>query len=176
MIRAAVGLGGNLGRPVVAFRRALAALEAEPGVSVLAVSRLWRSEPWGLREQPEFRNAAVRLETSRPPEELLALLRELERRAGRAPGLRWGPRPLDLDLLFHGDTVTEGPGLILPHPRLAERTFVLEPLVEVAPDWIHPVHGKRCGQLLAELRASGRATECRPAGSWAAAEAAGTWR
>jgi 2-amino-4-hydroxy-6-hydroxymethyldihydropteridine diphosphokinase len=173
---AAVGLGGNLGRPEAAFRDALAGLRATPGVAVLAASRLWRSEPWGLRDQPEFLNAALLLETSLPPEALLARLAGLERRAGRAPGVRWGPRPLDLDLLFHGGTVTGGPGLTLPHPRLAERTFVLEPLAEVAPDWIHPVLGRTCGRLLAELRASGRGTACLPEGSWAAEEAAATWR
>jgi 2-amino-4-hydroxy-6-hydroxymethyldihydropteridine diphosphokinase len=173
---AAVGLGANLGRPEAAFRDALDALGATPGVTVLAVSRLWRSEPWGLRDQPEFRNAALLLETSLSAEALLERLAGLERRAGRAPGVRWGPRPLDLDLLFHGGTVTAGPGLTLPHPRMAERTFVLEPLAEIAPDWIHPVLGRTCREMLAELRASGRATACRPAGSWAAEEVAAPWR
>jgi 2-amino-4-hydroxy-6-hydroxymethyldihydropteridine diphosphokinase len=169
MTRAAVAFGGNLGRPRETFRDALAALAAEPGVTVLAASRLWRSEPWGLRDQPAFLNAAVLLETWLAPAELLARLKAMERSAGRTPGLRWGPRPLDLDLLFHGDDVRTGTELTLPHPGLPERTFVLEPLAEIAPGWVHPVHGKRCAELLAELRASGRATECRPAGRWAAA-------
>jgi len=174
--RAAVGLGGNLGRPEEAFRNALAALESEPDVVRVAASGLWRSEPWGLRDQPEFLNAVVLLETSADAETLLARLRRLEGLAGRKPGVRWGPRPLDLDLLFHGDAVIDRPDLALPHPRMGERTFVLEPLAEVAPDWIHPVTGRTCAEMLAALRASGAATECRPAGSWASVEATVAWR
>jgi len=175
VIRAAVGLGGNLGHPERAFREALNRLEAETGIVVSAVSGLWRSAPWGIADQPEFLNAAALLETCREPGDLLAFLQDLERGAGREPGVRWGPRPLDLDLLFHGDAVVDRADLTLPHPRLPERSFVLEPLAEIAPGWIHPVAGKTAAEMLAELHASGRATACRPAGPWAAVEAAG-WR
>jgi 2-amino-4-hydroxy-6-hydroxymethyldihydropteridine diphosphokinase len=173
--RAAVALGGNLGRPEPAFREALAGLEAAAGTAALAASGLWRSEPWGVREQPEFLNAAVLLETELSAADLLERLQELERRAGRKPGVRWGPRALDLDLLFHGDAVVERAELTLPHPRMAQRSFVLAPLAEIAPDWAHPFTGKTPAEMLAELRASGRATACRPAGEWAPVEAAG-WR
>jgi len=176
VIRAAVALGGNVGRPERAFRDALGALEAEPGVTVRAASGLWASEPWGFADQPEFLNAVVLLDTSLDPPDLLARLQELERLGGREPGPRWGPRPLDLDLLFHGDARMDGPELSLPHPRLAERTFVLEPLAEVAPDWIHPVHGTTCAEMLAALRAAGRDTACRSLGRPLLAEAAGACR
>lgn len=177
MTRAAVGLGGNTGRPVRAFRTAASDLAGTAGVVVVAASRLWRSEPWGRTDQPEFLNAALLLETALGPRELLERLKAIERSSGRTPGPRWGPRPLDLDLLFHGDATLARPDLELPHAGLPERTFVLEPLAEIAPEWIHPRLGKRCEELLADLRASGRATACRPEGEWATpAEAAGTCR
>ena len=95
---------------------------------------------------------------------LLKLLQAEERRAGRTASRRWGPRPLDLDLLFHGPQVLRTPELEIPHPRLAERTFVLGPLREVAPHWRHPVTGATAGEMLAALEESGRATRAEPTG------------
>jgi 2-amino-4-hydroxy-6-hydroxymethyldihydropteridine diphosphokinase len=160
---AGIALGANLGRPGAAFREALGHLAETPGVRLVAVSRAWRSAPWGRTDQPPFLNAAALVETSLAPDELLDVLRAEERLAGRERGRRWGPRTLDLDLLFHGRAVVDAPRLTLPHPRLAERTFVLCPLAEVAPDWRHPVTDATPEEMLDALRRSGRATDCRPA-------------
>lgn len=158
MTRAAVGFGGNVGRPDLAFGRALARLRRE--ARVVRVSRLYRSAPWGRVDQPAFLNGAVLLETSSSPRSLLALLRAEERSAGRVRGAKWGPRTLDLDLLWYGDRVSSELGLVLPHPALAERSFVLEPLAEIAPRWRHPVTGASAAGMLGTLRREGRATAC----------------
>jgi 2-amino-4-hydroxy-6-hydroxymethyldihydropteridine diphosphokinase len=171
---AGVALGANLGRPGAAFREALGHLAGTPGVRLAAVSRAWRSAPWGCTDQPPFLNAAALLETSLAPDELLDVLRAEERMAGRRRGRRWGPRTLDLDLLFHGRAVVDGPRLTLPHPHLAERTFVLRPLAEVAPDWRHPVTGATPEAMLDALRRSGRATDCRLAAGVRLADPAGS--
>jgi 2-amino-4-hydroxy-6-hydroxymethyldihydropteridine diphosphokinase len=159
---AVVALGANLGRPERAVRDAVLRLAAAGGIEVRAGSRLWRSEPWGFADQPEFVNAVVVLHTSLGARELLAVLQREERRAGRRPGPRNGPRALDLDLLTHGDDVVDEPGLTLPHPGIARRRFVLEPLREAAPRWRHPVLGRNAEELLAELHAAGGATRCTP--------------
>ena len=166
MTLAAIGLGGNLGDPQAAFDAAIERLGREPGVRVVTTSSTWRSAPWGRTDQPEFANAVVLVETARSPRELLTLLMREEKRAGRARGERWAPRTLDLDLLFVGDAVLDEPGLTLPHPRLAERSFVLEPLLEVAPDWRHPVTGDSVREMRDALRAHrrGRAWSARGSG------------
>ena len=158
MIPAAVGFGGNLGRPDVAFEQALRHLDGNPAIRVLAVSGLYRSAPWGEPDQPDFLNGVAIVLTRLSPDELLGVLRQEERRAGRRPDRRWGPRSLDLDLLWYGDVVRDGPELTVPHPRLPERSFVLEPLAEVAPAWRHPATGASAGEMLDEL--GNRATAC----------------
>ena len=160
MIRAAVGFGGNLGRPEVAFAAALAALAADPAVEVCAVSSLWRSAPWGGVPQPEFLNGVALLETDHAPRALLRELLAIETRAGRVRDGRWGPRTLDLDLLFHGDEKCSEEGLWIPHPRMEERSFVLAPLAEVAPTWRHPGSGRTTAEALDRLRASSVWTPC----------------
>lgn len=132
--RAYIGLGANLGDRVATLAEALARLDAEPGVRVVAVSSVYESEPWGVMEQPAFANAAAALDTSYRAHELLALLKRIEGAAGRVAGARNGPRVLDLDLLTYGGTVSHDPVLILPHPRLRERDFVVTPLLEIAPE------------------------------------------
>ena len=134
-VRAFVGLGSNLGDSPSILMEALFALDELPQTSVRAQSQLYRTPAWGRTDQPDFINAVVELQTRLVPEVLLQHLLGLERRFGRTrvDGERWGPRELDLDLLLHGDTVLDTPGLHLPHPRLAERAFVLVPLAEIAP-------------------------------------------
>ena len=135
LTRAFVGLGSNLGERAATIRRALELLDRARGVQVIAVSTLRETEPWGPVEQPPFLNGVAELETGLEPEALLAVLLEVERELGRTrSGERWGPRTIDLDLLLHGDAVLELPGLTLPHPRLHERRFALEPLAELAPE------------------------------------------
>lgn len=133
-VEAALGLGGNLGDPVAAFAAALARLRAHAGVELKAVSSVWRTAPWGKLDQPEFRNMAVLVETSLSAEALLALCLAIERESGRERRERWGPRTLDIDILTYGGQTIERPGLQIPHPRIAERAFVLAPLAEIAPE------------------------------------------
>ncbi len=132
--RAAVGLGANLGDAEASLQRAIRELVATPGVDVTAASSLYRTAPVGITDQPVFLNAVVVLQTTLGPLDLLERLAALEAEAGRARRVRWGPRTLDLDLLLLGDRTLATPGLTLPHPRLHERRFVLEPLLEVWPD------------------------------------------
>ncbi len=145
MTRAYVGLGSNLGDREATIRAAVAAL---PGV--VAVSGLRETEPVGPVEQPPFLNGAVALETELSPRELLDVLLAVERELGRVRRERWGPRTIDLDLLLYGDRVVDEPGLSLPHPRLHERRFALEPLAELDPELAVPGRG-RVKDLLAEL-------------------------
>jgi 2-amino-4-hydroxy-6-hydroxymethyldihydropteridine diphosphokinase len=131
--RAYVGLGANLGPREVTLLRAVDLLAAADGVEVVAVSQLRETEPVGVVDQPPFLNGAVAIETSLTARELLDVLLETERELGRVRGERWGPRTVDLDLLVYGEETLDEPGLRVPHPRLAERRFALEPLADLDP-------------------------------------------
>jgi 2-amino-4-hydroxy-6-hydroxymethyldihydropteridine diphosphokinase len=135
--RAFVGVGSNLGDREATVRAAIAAL---PGV--VAVSTLRETDPVGVVDQPPFLNGAVVLETELPPRELLELLLAVERDLGRERRERWGPRSIDLDLLVYGDVSVDEPGLTVPHPRLHERRFALEPLAELDPELELPGRGR----------------------------------
>ena len=151
MPRAYVGLGANLGPREVTLLRAVDLLAAEPRIEILAVSRLRETEPLGNTDQPEFLNGAVAVETSLSPRELLDALLRAEQELGRTrEGERWGPRTIDLDLLVYGDEIVDEPGLCVPHPRLHERRFVLEPLVDLEPEVAIPGVGK-AAELLKQL-------------------------
>ena len=152
MTRAYVGVGANLGDREGTIRAALAALDALPDVAVVAVSTLRETDPVGYLDQPRFLNGAAALETELGPLELLDALLEVERELGRVrgEGPRFGPRPIDLDLLLHGDLVLDEPGLVVPHPRLHERRFALEPLAELDPALVVPGRGA-VEDLLARL-------------------------
>ena len=142
MTRAYVALGSNLGDREGTVRRAVESLGADPAIEVVAVSTLRETEPVGVGEQPRFLNGAVALETALSARELLERLLAVERRFGRVriPG-EHGPRTLDLDLLRYGDEEIDEAGLTVPHPRLHERRFVLEPLAELAPGLVIPGRG-----------------------------------
>ncbi len=142
MTLAYVGLGANLGDRESTLIAAVDALAAEEGIEVVAVSTLRDTKPVGVGEQPRFLNGVVLLETTLSARELLDRLLEIEQRFGRirVPG-EHGPRTLDLDLLLYGDEETDEPGLRVPHPRLHERRFVLEPLGELAPGLVVPGRG-----------------------------------
>lgn len=142
MTRAYVGLGANLGDREQNLSSALRALGSLPGVQVVAVSSFRETEPVGYADQPRFLNAAAALETSLTPRELLDSLLAVERSLGRTrTGPRYGPRTIDLDLLLYGDETVDEPGLSVPHPRLAERAFVLEPLAELDSSLVVPGSG-----------------------------------
>ena len=150
--RAYIGLGSNLGDREQTLRSAVDALREAPGVDVVAVSALIDTEPVGFLDQPRFLNGVAAVDTTLPPEALLALLLEIERRFGRTregtPAA--GPRTLDLDLLLYGDAEIDEPGLRVPHPRMHERPFVLGPLAEIAPELRIPGRGE-VQTLLARL-------------------------
>ncbi|HJU37700.1 MAG TPA: 2-amino-4-hydroxy-6-hydroxymethyldihydropteridine diphosphokinase [Gaiellaceae bacterium] len=155
MTRAFVGLGANLGDRERTLRAAVDALAAEDGIEVVAVSALRETEPVGVGEQPRFLNGAVALETTLPARELLDCLLAVEQRFGRVRAAgEHGPRTLDLDLLLYGDESIDEPGLTLPHPRLHERHFVLEPLAELDPALVVPGRGD-VEYLLAQAGSSG---------------------
>jgi 2-amino-4-hydroxy-6-hydroxymethyldihydropteridine diphosphokinase len=150
--RAFVGLGSNLGDREGLLRSALAELRSTAGIEVRAVSTLRETDPVGYLDQPPFLNGAAELETILGPRELLAVLLDIELRLGRdrASGPRLGPRTVDLDLLLYDDLVLAEPGLELPHPRMHERSFVLEPLAELDPGLVLPGRGG-VRTLIAEL-------------------------
>jgi 2-amino-4-hydroxy-6-hydroxymethyldihydropteridine diphosphokinase len=147
-----VGLGSNLGDREGFLRRALELLRAEPEIDVTAVSSVRETDPVGLADQPRFLNAVARVETDLAPRELLDRMLAAERELGRRrDGARFGPRTIDLDLLLYGDAEIDEPGLIVPHPRLTERRFVLEPLHELDPALVVPGRG-RVSDLLSALQ------------------------
>ena len=135
--RAYLGLGTNLGDRAANIAGALRRM-ADFG-TVAAVSSLYETEPWGIAEQPKFLNAACLLMTALPPHDLLVALKHIEQAMGRTPTVRNGPRLIDIDILFYDDVILATPGLTIPHARLHERSFVLRPLLEIAPDVVHPV-------------------------------------
>lgn len=136
-----VGLGANQGAPAETVRQAFGELDTLPGTALLARSRLYRTPPWGVVEQPDFINAVARVDTTLEAEPLLDALLAIEKRHGRERHERWGPRTLDLDLLLYGDETIVTARLEVPHPRMAERALVLVPLAELAPDLEVPGRG-----------------------------------
>ncbi|WP_188794287.1 2-amino-4-hydroxy-6-hydroxymethyldihydropteridine diphosphokinase [Dyella nitratireducens] len=143
MMRAYVALGSNLGDSKQHLLDAIEALAVLPDTSLIARSRIYRTPPWGKLDQPDFLNAVVAIETSREPHDLLDALLNIERAAGRERnGERWGPRTLDLDLLYVAGKAVNSERLTLPHPHIANRAFVLLPLHDVAPELDVPGQGK----------------------------------
>lgn len=152
-VRASVALGSNQGDRRAHLERAVASLARAPGVKLERVSRWIETEPvGGPPGQGRFLNGVLDLETTLTARELLALLQAIEREHGRQRDVPQGPRTLDLDLLTYGEERIEEPGLVVPHPRMEERTFVLEPLAEIAPDRRLPRSGLRVVERLDELR------------------------
>jgi 2-amino-4-hydroxy-6-hydroxymethyldihydropteridine diphosphokinase len=150
-----IALGSNIGAREANCRRAVDLLAAH-GVRPLKLSSMHETEPWGIAEQPRFINMAVEAETALPPRELLKALKDIEREMGRVATVKWGPRVIDLDIIFYGSVVIKEPGLEIPHPRMHERGFVLAPLAEVAPDFVHPVLGQTVRELYGGLTPSAR--------------------
>lgn len=152
MTRVVIALGSNLGDRAANLRAALRELDAR-GVSIDARSSIWETPPVP-GDQPRYLNAVVASETALEPEPLLDLLKHIEWQLGRRPSRRWGPRPIDLDLLFWGDSRYESERLVVPHPRIAERAFVLAPLAEVLRGPL-PILGRPALDLLAETSSEG---------------------
>lgn len=151
-----IGLGGNLGEVEVTLAEALWQIDALPQTSIRKQSKFYRTPPWGNTDQPEFLNAVVEVQTRMQPDVLLQRLLAIEQNFGRVRDgeERWAPRSLDLDLLMFGDSLISQPGLQVPHPRIAERAFVLVPWAEIAPRCVVPGLGI-VQDLLAVLDQSG---------------------
>lgn len=147
--RAYLGLGGNLGDPQAAMAAALRSIDAREDCQIVAVSRLFRTPPWGKTDQPDFLNACAAIETDLSPRALLALCLETEQRFKRVRQERWGPRTLDIDVLDHGGKCYRDDHLLLPHPRIAERAFVLVPLCDIAPELM--IGGESAAHLAARF-------------------------
>lgn len=161
--RALLGIGGNVGDVEANMRRALAAIDAQGETRVVAVSRLYRTPPWGVTDQPWFFNACAAVETSLSPRELLELCLATERELKRERRERWGPRTIDLDVLDYAGQVYEDEALTLPHPRIGARAFVLVPLADIAPETI--VDGMSVAERLVGLDRAG-IEPASPDGEW----------
>jgi 2-amino-4-hydroxy-6-hydroxymethyldihydropteridine diphosphokinase len=146
-----IGFGSNQGDSVAICRAAIRSLSEHSAIRVVRVSSFYRTAPVGLLDQGWFVNGVILCTTSLSPSELMDVLHDVERSFGRTRAVRWGPRTLDLDLLAYGDRVLQLPELTVPHARMHERRFVLAPLVEIHPEWIHPVLGQSARELLSGL-------------------------
>jgi 2-amino-4-hydroxy-6-hydroxymethyldihydropteridine diphosphokinase len=155
MAEALVAFGGNVGDARATLDRAVAAFCDDDAVRLVARSSDYRTEPWGVADQPPFVNLCIAVETSLAPRALLERAQAVERRFGRdrARERRWGPRPLDIDLIAYDDLTLASPDLTLPHPRLFERAFVLVPLAEIVPERV--IAGRRLADALAQVGIAG---------------------
>jgi 2-amino-4-hydroxy-6-hydroxymethyldihydropteridine diphosphokinase len=148
-----IGAGSNLGDRLANINAARGLLA--PAVTVLRVSPVYETDPWGYADQPRFLNAVFEAETSLEPPELLAFLKKIEREVGRKPTFHYGPRVVDLDILFYGMRVIRAENLTVPHALIAERIFVLVPLADLAPKMQHPITGKTISEMLSTLPREG---------------------
>jgi 2-amino-4-hydroxy-6-hydroxymethyldihydropteridine diphosphokinase len=154
LTKCAIALGSNLGDSLATLKSAIATLNNTPEIAVKCHSSWYQTAPVGP-PQPDYINACAILEVALEPQQLLAALLEVEIKFNRIRREKWGPRTLDLDLLLYDDLILETPTLTLPHPQMTERAFVLVPLAEIAPDWVHPVTKSAIDQILKTADCSG---------------------
>jgi len=144
-----ISLGSNQGDREKALIEAAASLS--PEITPTAFSKIYETPPWGYDQQPPFLNQVIRAETSLPPLELLDKFKAIEKDLGRKPTFRYGPRVIDVDILFYDATIISSGRLTIPHPEIEKRAFVLVPMMDIAPDFIHPVNGRSITNLLKDL-------------------------
>ncbi len=154
LARCAIALGSNIGDSRAILDNAMGILAETSGISLKAQSSWYKTAPVGP-PQPDYINGCAWLDVALTPQELLAVILDIEKKFGRVRQERWGPRTLDIDIILFDDIILETPNLEIPHPRMRERAFVLLPLAEIAPDWIEPVSGFAIAQLLLRLDCSG---------------------
>lgn len=150
--RVFIGLGSNVGDRELFIRRAIRLLKETRGIQIVRCASLYETEPVGMEAQPWFLNTVVEIRTELEPRELFWCLKEIEQRLGRKPRGRWGPREIDLDLLLYGNRVLSEPELEIPHPQVHQRRFMLIPLYEIAPDFLHPIFRRTISELLQRLK------------------------
>jgi len=148
-----ISLGSNQGDRLANLTEALRLLL--PAVAPLSYSPIYQTPPWGFADQDDFLNQVIKAQTALSPQELLVYLKEVEVRLGRQPTFRYGPRLIDLDILFYDEQVLQSEGLVIPHPKLHERAFVLLPLSDLAPELRHPILGKTVTELLCQVSREG---------------------
>lgn len=146
-----ISFGSNVGDRKKHIEDALEFLTKNPSIEITSVSSLYETEPVGYKDQDWFLNGVVKIETELSPQDLLTFVKTVESEVGRRKTFRWGPREIDLDILLYDQECIDTPDLVIPHPRMHEREFVLIPLTEIAPDVVHPVFQKRIARLLKDL-------------------------
>ncbi|NPA34903.1 MAG: 2-amino-4-hydroxy-6-hydroxymethyldihydropteridine diphosphokinase [Chlorobi bacterium] len=164
MIEAGLSLGCNIGDCISTFKYVIASLQYSGSIS--GISSLYLTEPWGVPDQPQYYNCVVVLKPVMPLFPFFVFIRELERRLGRKRKGDYRPRPIDIDILFFGNTVMNNELLTIPHARMHQRRFVLEPLAEVNPDWIHPVLKQSVRDILFSLNDPGQVSKLSPYPEW----------
>ena len=148
MLTAYLGLGSNKGERISYIQKAIAEIKKIPGIVVLKFSGIYETEPWGVENQPDYLNSVLEIKTGLDAEILLKELKDIEKRIGRIQSAKWSEREIDIDLLFYGNEIIEKDFMTVPHPQIEKRKFVLIPMNEIAPDFIHPLLKEKISELL----------------------------
>ncbi|MCY3413850.1 MAG: 2-amino-4-hydroxy-6-hydroxymethyldihydropteridine diphosphokinase [Candidatus Heimdallarchaeota archaeon] len=153
MVAVLLGIGTNVGNRLENLQQCIQGISVFG--TVISLSPVYETLPWGFEDQADFLNMCVEIETEKPPLELLTEIKLLEKRLGRKKTFNWGPRIIDIDILLYGSVVIETENLIIPHPEMIHRAFVLVPLADIAGQWIHPIKGKSISALVEEINQDG---------------------